>query len=424
MKLMNNCHFFIEYEWRSINGTQIPSVFYERGFCEKSNSGSVKFKVVGILEHDGEFFIIFPKGMYIPSHDKEKVLTTQLLLKTLNKYSSTNILGAEELTWMGSANSSKLFQTANWIIEDFKQNGLIHTNKRKEQQNGNGRIEWSKSIKQKSPIIINKKFYYLDVITSKNDIVSDQELTIMHSIVLTMVKDSYGWLFDFDYQHDFPNNNYSLKYMLYILNKSLRNTNIDRETRLFKHLITFLNRKVNANLMNVFVTAHFANIWEAACADFIGNMRSLHSLVPNPYWIFEDNKQLTAQIPDILFSKGDSIFIFDAKYYRIKEGIDKLPGWGEIVKQLFYGLSLSKQEIKIYNTFLFPSSYTSGIKYLGFASVKNKESEFGLVLAFGLDVSIVLKYYNSKNKIIRNQVVENLFSEIIKIEFGNLYNIT
>jgi hypothetical protein len=400
---------------------QIPKVFYERSFCERSSSGSIKFKVVGILEHSGEFFIIFPKGIYVPTQDNEKVLNTQLLLKTLNRYTSTHILDAEELTWMGSSDSSKLFHTANWIIEDFKLNGLIHTNKRKEQLNGNGRIEWSKSIKKKSPIILNKKFYYLDIITTKNDIVSDQELTIIHSIVLKLVKDSYGWLFNFDYHHDFSNNNYSVKYMLYILNKALRNTNIDRETRLFKYLIAFLNRKTNSNLINVFATAHFANIWEVACAKFIGDIRSLHSLVPNPYWIFNGNKKFTAQIPDILLSKDETIFIFDAKYHRIKEGMDKLPGWGEIVKQLFYGLSLHEQEKQIHNTFLFPSSISLGAKYLGFASVENQENRFGIVLAFGLDVNMVLKFYNGENKgNFRQRVLESLLSEIEKSKHENL----
>lgn len=417
---MNNCHFFIEYEWQRSIDIPIPTVFFERGFCEKSNSGSVRFKVTGLLEHNDKFFIIFPKGMNIPTHTKEKVLKTQMLLKTLNKYASTNILDAEESTWMGSNDSSRLFEITEWLIEDYKQNRLIHTHRRKEQINGNGRIEWSKSIQKKAPIVMKNKLYYLDLITSKNDIVSDQELTSIHSLVLKLVSDTYGWLFDFHYFNDFPNENHSKKYMLYILNKALKNTYIDREIRLFKNLITFLNRKAKSDLIHVFATGYFANIWEVACAKFFDDIRDLHNMVPNPYWVYEGKKTHTSQIPDILLNNDNNIVIFDAKYYRIKEGIDKLPGWGDIVKQLFYAMSFKESTRQIYNAFLFPSSYALGYKYLGYASVDNKENEFGKVLAFGMDVQMVLSQYIGEIRdTSTQQIVKNLLSEVEVLQIIN-----
>lgn len=414
---MNRCHFFIEYQWQRCDDLQIPTVFFERGFCEKNNSGSIKFKITGLLEYHDNFFVIFPKGMVIPNQEEEKVLVTQLLLKTLLKYSSNNFIDDEESTWMGTSDTSRVIEIVVWLIEDYKQNGLIHSNIRKEQLNGNGRIEWSKSIQKISPTLIKNKLYYLDLITTKNDIVSDQELTIIHSVLLQYVSEKYGWLFNFEFNNDFSNGNQSNKYMLYILNKALKNTYVDREIRLFKNLVALLTRKVKSNSMNVFATAYFANIWEVTCAKFIGDNKKLHYLVPNPYWVYEGKKTITSQIPDIIININNNIVVLDAKYYRINQGVEKLPGWRDIVKQLFYAISLKESSREVYNAFLFPSSCIQNYEYLGYSSVERKELEFGKVLAFGLDLQMVLKHYvegnrNSQNK----QVIEQLLLEIVNLQ--------
>lgn len=408
-----NKYFFVEYEWKVVEDLEVPSIFYERGFCEKSSKDALRFKITGLIEYKNSFFIIFPKGMTIPQSSKEKTYSTKLLLNVLEKYSSATILEGEETEWLGKNEASILFETAKWLIDDYTHNGLIHSTKRKELINSNGRIEWSKSIQKMAPILSNNNFYYLDLITSKNDIVKDQELTIIHSIVINSVFKDFGWLLGSNFS-DYPEkNNFSLNYMIYIIKNALKNTNVDREIKLFKKILAFLNRKASSDVFNIYATAYFANVWEAMCAQMLNNDRSLHKNVPKPYWFFEKNKTYTSQLPDILISHEKKIIVFDAKYYQIKYGIDKLPGWSDIVKQLFYAMSLRKSTEKMYNAFLFPSSCNDGFEYLGYAAVESKEIEFGKVFAFSLDVQLVLtNYVNYHSDTYSTEIINNLILKI------------
>ncbi|WP_274854115.1 LlaJI family restriction endonuclease [Bacillus methanolicus] len=184
--------------------------------------------------------------------------------------------------------------------------------------------------------------------------------------------------------------------MQYRLQQALRTTYVDREITLFKKILSYLemkSRNRNSDNFNIYATPFFHNVWESICSEILGDMDELHIIVPNPYWMFKGNKLKTSQIPDILIQTGESIFIFDAKYYRIKAGLDKLPGWGDIVKQLFYSLSMKNRFNQLYNVFLFPDTCGNGFEYLGYASVEGMEDEFRNVLAFGIDIGTAMKFY-------------------------------
>ncbi|WP_044748905.1 LlaJI family restriction endonuclease [Bacillus alveayuensis] len=393
---MNNLYFFSEHEYKTNKYVKIPSVFYERGLCDKVRNELVRFKITGIIEYQENLFVILPKGMDIPSNDYEKKRAARLIYKVLNKYSKTNLLDEEENDWLGDKETTKVFELVQWLVEDYRQNGLIYMQRRIEQINGNGRINWSKTLAKMSPILIKNKLFYIDLITSKNDIANDHELTLIHAFVLKEIKERFGWLFNFSFEFYIDNVPYSIKYMQYRLQQALRTTYVDREITLFKKILSYLDTKSrhrSSDNLNIYATPFFHNVWESICSEILGDMEELHSIVPNPYWMFKGNKLKTSQIPDILIQTGESIFIFDAKYYRIKAGLDKLPGWGDIVKQLFYALSMKNKFNQLFNVFLFPDTCNNGFEYLGYASVEGMEDEFGKVLAFGIDIGTAMKFY-------------------------------
>ncbi|REJ20804.1 MAG: hypothetical protein C6W54_19125 [Bacillaceae bacterium] len=418
---MNNLYFFSEHENQTNNYVKIPSVFYERGLCEKIRNELVKFKITGIIEYQDNIFVILPKGMEIPSNEYEKKSAARLIYKVLNKYSKTNLLDEEENDWLGANEATKVFELVLWLVEDYRQNGLIYMQRKLEQKNGNGRINWSKTIAKIMPILIKNKLLYIDFITSKNDIANDHEITLIHAIVLKEIKERFGWLFNIDFEFNINSPQFSIKYMKYKLQQALRATFVDREISLFKKILSYLDTKStnrNSNNFYIFATPFFHNVWESICSELMGDMEELHRIVPNPYWRFKGTKYKTEQIPDILIQTGESIFIFDAKYYRIKGGLDKLPGWGDIVKQLFYALSLKNSFNQLFNVFLFPVTCDIGFEYLGYASVEGMEDKFGKVLAFGIDIGTAMKFYVKElNNERRKEFVDNIISKI-KCEAG------
>jgi hypothetical protein len=395
---MSSFHFFVDYEWKQNKGIEIPLVFYEKGLCEKARNGLIRFKVTGIIEYHDDIFVVLPKGMNQDVHRSElqKKKLACLVYKVLNKYSKGNLLDQDERYWLGDNESTKVFDIVQWLFEDYRQNGLIHTQRRIEQLNGKSRIDWSKTLSKKTPIFVEKKLVYLDLITSKNDLVNDQDVTLIHASILKEATEKFGWLDNFSFEFNLNTIQYSTKQMQYKLQKALSNTYVDREIVLFKKLLSYLkqmSKNKEADNPSLLVTPFFNNIWEKICAELIGDMSELHNMVPNPYWVFKKQLYKTAQIPDILFRVDNSIIIFDAKYYRIKAGLDKLPGWGDIVKQLFYALSLKKEFEEVFNVFLFPDSCINSFEFLGYSSVERKEDEFGKVLAFGIDIETAMRFW-------------------------------
>ncbi|EPY7705168.1 LlaJI family restriction endonuclease [Bacillus paranthracis] len=392
---MNKLYFFVDYEWTKAI-SEIPGIFYERGLCEKNKNGQIRFKVTGIIDYQNDTYVIYPKGMRVSDKSHQRKKNANLIYKVLHKYSRTNIIDDRENDWLGSNDDIRMLELVQWFTEDYKQHGIIRIKRRVNQINGGGRIEWSKTISRKLPIVNEDDLIYLDLITSKNNFVNNEDLTLIHCLILKEISERFGWLFDFKFDLPLEIPNYNTKYIIYVLQKLLNVTYVEREIHLLKRMLIYWKRKtktVGTEHLTIVATPFFHNVWERMCADFMKDMSDLHTLVPNPYWMFENTKVLTKQIPDILIQFNGSLIVIDAKYYRIKAGIDKLPGWGDIVKQLFYALSLKDKFPLIYNAFLFPTQYGSGIEYLGYSSVDEKEEMFGRIFAFGLDVQKVMEFY-------------------------------
>lgn len=398
LNMNNKIRYFTEYESEKID-FKFPSLFFERGYCEKNKDNTIKFKIVGFIEFEGFFYVIFPKGMSKSSVESENKKNASVLLKVLKKYLSSSYLEDSEALWNSQHNNPKFFKVIEWLIQDYKVSGLMKRNQKVIEVNGNGRIEWNKTIKKSNPIITsNNSVVYMDLLTSKNRNHADAEIIQIHKYVLNDIKLQYGSIFGFKFHDNTVIKKPSTSYLIYKLKKSLASTNIDREIYLQKNLIAYLSEKSNANEMHIYATPFFANIWEAMCRHFLQDEESIRNMLPKPYWNFMGSERPSTQIPDILTTNKDSIFIFDAKYYQVLKGIDKLPGWKDIVKQFFYALSLKKTGKTIYNVFLFPGTFSQRIyEYMGYASVKENQEEaseiFGYILGIGVDVTYLSNIY-------------------------------
>lgn len=399
--------YFIEYKNSSYDFF-IPDSFYKKGLCEEDpDTNKIKFKIVGFLTTNDYLIVIFPKGMNIyPNHEINQ-RNSRLLLKAILKYGQKPSMKQEHISF-GVSRTNNPLTVAYWLMEDYLNNGLIKKNFYKKEQNGNGKINWPKTIKESSPYLISNQIYYLNPVTVKSFENISSELTIIHANILEIVNKNFGWLFDFELTE--PRNyecNLSTHQMIFILNQARRETFTEREVFLYNYLIKYIenNAESGDNITDFFTlyTKYFQYIWENICKELFRDESDLRQYVPNPYWEVNSNRRDTKQIPDVLFKNNNDLFILDAKYYQAYEGFENLPGWHDIVKQLFYSKSLNHVGFsKINNIFIFPSpNGTFDIPLLkhGFASVKDKETEFGKVKSFELNTESALKNYVSNSRI-------------------------
>ncbi|PFY91636.1 LlaJI family restriction endonuclease [Bacillus pseudomycoides] len=396
----NKVYFFTELKPEKVS-VQIPNYFFKQGLCEEEND-HIKFKITGFLVSQQNTFVIFPKGIFKSENASQNYFAAQTLFKALLKYNKKSIQKFH-INFGENNEDGSLLSLINWIVEDYKRYGLIRREFKKKDFNGNTKINWSKTIKETTPYIINGKFLYLDTISIKSLRSLNNEITTVQYLILKDIEEEYGWLLNFKTKHspNLLNNKYTYERMRFILNNALKVTFNQKELTLYKRLLNYVDIKLKETGKSHFqllYTKYYQYIWEALCKQLFDDNSNLKDLLPKPYWKVNSEFHETEQIPDILTEDGlDNLYIIDAKYYRSYDGINNLPGWKDIVKQLFYAKSIDRSKFKkIYNVFVFPSpdsDRNSNLLKHGISSVTGKESEFGEIYSFNLNSLYAMHCY-------------------------------
>ena len=360
-------------------------------------------RVSGIVFSKNIVYIFFPKGYVLSNDDKNNLYLGKLLFKTITKYKNSSMLTEEEASWLGSTNKNILYlDTIKWLITDYLSHGIFSISDRKYELQGPGRIDWNKTIKNDLPFITNNNLIYLNLITHKNEN-KNSIISIIHENIVLEIIHKFGWLFDLNHPKEKTFINLTIEQQILLLEKELRTTYKTRDIKLIQNLLIYLKDTENNYFSIMLLTPYFYSIWEQMLKLAFKHDSTLMEKVPKPYWYLTGNpfKLYTKQIPDILISKDNTLLIIDAKYYSIKpKNVKKFPGWESIVKQLYYNLSLNNIGFqKIKNIFIMPSSLQpKTYEYLGYSSVEDKENELGLVLAYSLDLQVILESYISGNR--------------------------
>ncbi|WP_209125735.1 LlaJI family restriction endonuclease [Alkalihalobacillus sp. BA299] len=416
INLYDNCFIELdEYPFDKYDG-KIPNELFIRGICVKKDEKLV-FNCTGFMVIHNQIFVVFPKGYVIP---KEHILLKKhirLLIDVLIKYSRDSSLEPVEGSLLGGlGTNSELIAAAFWLIRDYFDYGIINFQRQDYGINQSANINWSRTIKGVNPVISNKSPVYLDLVTKKNTH-HDHLITQIHQYVVEQCLDLYGWLFDYD---EGVQNEYDLPYdedlVIYLLDMEAQRTFEDRKSNLFLNLKEFITGSHNHSKDSVmtFVTPYFHTVWEKFC-HFLFSDNEVPEL-PKPYWEVNNTIARTEQIPDVMFKVDNRLVILDAKYYRIKFAPKKLPGWGDLVKQFFYRLTLMKDEKDlIENIFIFPGQTRNVIEYLGYAAVEEMPS-LGKIHGYTLDIHKAMELYVSNNK---GDSKEKLLSLLKSPEKGN-----
>lgn len=412
MKHKPNYIIAIEYkEYENDYPNDFVTQLVNREICSIKNN-KIKFKVTGLLIYKNTFIIIFPKNYNVPRDEKELKKHAQVLFQVLLKYRQESNLNVEEIELLGGEDGlyKESYYTAYLIISDFIENGPLKKEIRIESSSYSGRIDWSATINKKHPIFSKGSVIYTDTISEKNTIDHQHLLIQLYSYCVYKSIEKYGWLFDLSLENvrEFNELPCDINFGINFLSKELNSTFVDREMKIIKILRGFLlgiefNRFEKIEIM---VTPYFHNVWEVICGfNFNNQYKALRGLIPKPKWEIESSAKVQSQRPDIMFIKENVLYILDAKYYDIDTN---LPGWSDIVKQLFYAFTILKninakidQRIKpletVENAFLFPSGDLEQIKYIGRVGIE-ENNELGYIKAYKINTFLAMQCYLGKEK--------------------------
>jgi len=395
--------------------TQVPKSLLEKNYFNtiKINLEVTKYKarICGIINLENKFYLFLPKG-YKDRDFTDYKNFAKLLFECLINYKNEVLLEDYEYDWLGKeTNTSQFINLVEWLINDFKANGIYKSEDKIIKKNQKGKINWQKSIQKYTPYIQNDELIQLDLISEKSVINNDELISIIHNNIMYECEKVFGWLFTFEgnFNHQYIEIDKNIQIKL--LQKELEKNFIDRNIELLKRLITYLEIYRDNNFEFVLATPYFYTVWEEMLRVTFEEDKILFDKVPKPYWEFNGKVRKLDQIPDILKQKKENLFIIDAKYYLInKNDISSLPGWSSIVKQMYYRLSLSKEFDSIKNIFLLPKSLNKEIKYIGRTSVENYEDDFDYVYAFVIDIKLVIKSYLKRKSLVYllNKIENNI----------------
>ena len=361
--------------------------------AEDVSDACYKFDFVGVAAIQDKVFFCYPK--YI-SDEKGKNFREEfkLAIRAIRKKDSKGeLVHLHNSDEKGSFNKLAL---ALHVLQDYFDNGVYINTQEIIETNGDGEIDWDKTINETFAYIKNNNPYYLELktVSSRND--DFDYFKRLHECIVTLCSkylDDLTLLDIFDIPKvllseqelsDFGDSDY----ICYRLEREISTQFITRKQSLLKTLYTFVaesSTKAQENSYSLYGTNSMNLVWEEACGAIFGNeYKTFKKNIPKPLWELDGklDKNVETLIPDIVtkheYPDGSELFyILDGKYYlpNINDGkIKGNPGVQDVVKQFVYHKAFldyifSCHYCSVFNAFLFPmisdADETENIKLRG-----------------------------------------------------------
>ena len=365
-------------------------------FDEEKGKFQVKF--VGVVIINDFVINCYPK--YIPKDIDDYQDDFKQVLKVIKKYGKLN----ENIDYHNDKQDDISYNQLSMMIfflEDYYEMGVYKNTQKTFQINGNGEIDWNRTINYTFPLIKDNKPYYVELYTKYNLNDLNDYFRLLHEYIITTCSkrlEEAGLLDLFDLtpvelsdkdQENFGTDDF-------ILNKLKKELNVEfnsHKRKLLKSMHTFIEEKnsfSNQNFLTVYGTSKYDVIWEEMCSKVFKNKlkctlnelnledcsdKRLIDVIEKPIWIINDidkPKETKPLEPDLITFHEDTFIILDAKYYNLDFSDDNLtgqPGLESVTKQYLYELAY-KEFIKdnkfkhVKNAFLFPT-YDENIENKG-----------------------------------------------------------
>ena len=404
--------FFHDRDPLSGMPSQIVAALQKRGLVSRGKMPRVEF--VGILLEE-KICIFLPRGVEIPASTADKVMLAATTLKSVVKYAdSTKASKSTEDEGEGK-NSTEELSLYLKLLDDYRQNGLYAV-RRTIRKFNSGKTDWRKTVSNIAPLPDkNLQPIYIDTFGIKHEYFDRNEIAAIHAQCIRSIDEKFSWIVSGKLRliapelRDIRSPTGNTIRKLSLLKKELGQTYSDRDIRLLKQLIRFLE-KTNDNQPSSFIAGlnKFEFCWEHMLEAVLGHTIDINSQLPAPAYIDHAGKIHSANEKsmrtDIVLRKdsdsGRQYVIADAKYYSAITARDA-PGWGDIVKQFFYAVavrSIEKRSTKIKNVFIFPGSKSHFHRVLlrdrsGSGSIPVFPSEFQPIYCHYVPPSEVLVHY-------------------------------
>lgn len=373
---------------------------------DDSNSSYYIFNYVGIVYIDGYLLCCYPKYLFAYDSIEDKSSCRNLLkqvLKVLHRY-NTNSQSIQLYSEHNQSSSGSRISMIMALLDDYFQNGLYVNTQNIHEFNGDGEINWNRTINFIHPLWQEEDPYYLNFWTRRNTIDDKSFIQRIHECLLTICSceleeislldllDINGVYLTELSLNDLGTRDYLLSCITNELNLEF-NSRKQYVLKLMAALLKDSSSMIGEDSIEFFGTTSFNLVWETVCAEVFDNKLTiplsdlplstvkiplntlgvkpitLKDLIERPNWTSIDGAVAFSDTlkPDLISVERHenvcSFVILDAKYYTMRIESNKVegqPGVGDVTKQYLYQLAYKDfielngiQEVK--NCFLMPT---------------------------------------------------------------------
>lgn len=398
---------------------------------------------VGVIYTDDCVLKCYPKYVDYNPEDPDSCAKIEnelkAALKAVRKYKSE--IQSVKLLNEGDSSSFNMLGLAVHILHDYVINGLYTNYKEIIETNGDGEIDWDRTIDETFAWLKNNRPHYLELKTVSTRCDELDYFRLLHECIvsecsrfiaaleLTDLIDAPQLFLSDSKISDFG----SIDYVKYRLEQEIASQFITKKQNLLKTLYAYVLESMTerrGHAFNLYGTNSFNLVWEHACGYIFDNIYDeVKKHIHKPIWKFDDGLvyETDTLIPDIVttcsLGNHDVFCILDGKYYVVEKKQDSLkgvPGVQDVIKQFAYHKffipyidSLKKsKETSVLNAFLFPESsvnrdnWNKKISCLGSVTVMDWGiNELVPVYLLFLDTSFVWKSY-LKEVICKDELIE------------------
>lgn len=419
---------------------EILKILDEKRIIKFNLKNEIQFFYVGIvIVNDKPIFVLPKYTVYRNKEEKKSELKN--ILKLLNEFSERERLDTsdiENIALEQEALENNVISIISFLLEDYIENGIYQNEVNSSELNGDGDINWNKTIDEIQPIVINDQWVYADLITNRSTVDNDRFITMLHGKIINECIDFLNktGLNEF-LKYEIDNIENVLEDLEEIdrieseIDKEVTIQFNDRKRRVLYAIKSYIDKKSGTSDTSLLLygTRNFKWIWEVICSYVFDNeftkqgKKSKYEIygIESPKWNIDNKSDLKLSdkneiemqknrlTPDILKLVVDDdvrcLLILDAKYYNIRLNSNRLegnPGIEDITKQYLYHSALTKyiadKKInKIINAFVFPTqndTYVQGEVSLDFMRVYSNTD----IKLIQLNVNKVINMYCSNKK--------------------------
>lgn len=319
-----------------------------------------------------------------------------------------------------------------FLISDFLSNGYYTETESIYKRSPTGKINWSRTIKQVRPQIVQDSAVYLEFITRRTNHNENELISLIHKTLIYESFSKIGWLFS-SFVPQKGTLRFNANLFRAVVKSKIAQTFDEKRLMLLRNMLLIIDYMDSSDESKSFYygTEHFENVWERLIDTVFGE-DDKDKFYPKCHWFIEGRGEanLSNDVykkyslrPDTIMitnrgNEGQRIFVLDSKYYKygVSHRDYDLPGTGSIVKQLAYAEhiegkpdslppdvkeALNKDEI--YNAFILPGR-TEGdhfLRYFGYstADYKNEtEKSYSKIYGFILDMKSIMYRHIPKDK--------------------------